>query len=1200
MTVTVCASLMVTGIATVSTAAPAVVTSASISSGTLMATVDTAFPQVLQYQYGTGTLNGNTGATPQVLINGTAYTPTVTSTSAATHVDYVLTFSSINVTINVTISVSGSVLDWKVTGVTENGTTKVSTLAIPGQGLLSVRGDQAGAQLADASVLATDYAPGDPLDTISAVSALTADTQARHKSIALVATSAVAAGVVSNSLTTYGDPVQTDRGGNLLVQTTTTSGVNTTAIGSDVWTYRGPDNAVVALPEEKVVLTGDANGTGTVDWQDAAIAYRQIMTEPKQAAETKNNVVSQIALNFESQAQNPFAKTLDDIKKVALYTDGLGQSVELKGYQDEGHDASHPDYAGHYNTGAGGLADINTVVNGAAAYNAIVGVHISDVGEAPRAHAFRWDKASSITGPYIYGDTSYSLDTTKDLSSGDYASRISALVTDVPNLGFVYDDAFFGVNWNAFKNADVVAQHNLPIYTEFPTYMFPYVSWYHDSNEYNDVGINSQILRFVYNQDMDGWIQNSQPMLGGEQNNASFMGWHSSNSVNTEIAQVFTNNLPTKYLQNFTISKWDTAANTITFTNGVSTAMNTATNTPQIWRDGALERDGNKIFLPWSPQGQEKIYAYDDVAESRTWTLPSAWSGQTSVTLYQLTDTGKSAGMTLPVSGHAVTLNLAANTPYVIYPGTPVAVSTSGQYSDGSNNNAPVLRADTATSVGFGSGTVLKDGEFFTRSLANWPASSTSGNVSGISVATDANGFQNLQITGANDGQVSQTLTGLTPGQTYSASAYVSVTGNRQATIQVDGIGASVVSNSITKPPPPQNDVDNRLHGQNFQRLEVLFTEPAGSTTATLHLMGAADSNTADKVLWTDVRVMTDTGGGHQTGGHFYTEDFEHNTGGGFGPFLIGQSSEPSEILSELNSGYTRDTISGNYSLETIKNTAGLQFRTWPGSIKFVAGHSYRVQLDYQADVASTYRFQIDADGTGSPITDIGLAQTTTRGLTSPPPAGTSPTGWTDSLPPQYSAPSNHIDTSFTAGNCGDAYLALTQTGASTGAATLDNLVIDDLGTGAGGLPTCGNRIPQSSMSVKYADSQETSAENAPATNVLDGNAATYWVTKWSGTAAPLPHEIQLDLGGTYKVTDLYYLPRQDSANGRIGNYQVYLSSDGTNWGTAVASGTFPNTTTEQDVHFAAASARYVRLVALTEVNGQPWTSIAELNVAGS
>src|SRR5215510_14004270 len=85
------------------------------------------------------------------------------------------------------------------------------------------------------------------------------------------------------------------------------------------------------------------------------------------------------------------------------------------------------------------------------------------------------------------------------------------------------------------------------------------------------------------------------------------------------------------------------------------------------------------------------------------------------------------------------------------------------------------------------------------------------------------------------------------------------------------------------------------------------------------------------------------------------------------------------------------------------------------------------------------------------------------------------------------------------------------------------------------------------------------------------------------------------------QVDGLRYLPRQDgSPNGTIASYQFYVSTDGTTWGTAVAAGTLAADTTEKTVRFTAKTGRYVRLVALSEINGNPWTSAAELNVFGT
>jgi len=137
---------------------------------------------------------------------------------------------------------------------------------------------------------------------------------------------------------------------------------------------------------------------------------------------------------------------------------------------------------------------------------------------------------------------------------------------------------------------------------------------------------------------------------------------------------------------------------------------------------------------------------------------------------------------------------------------------------------------------------------------------------------------------------------------------------------------------------------------------------------------------------------------------------------------------------------------------------------------------------------------------------------------------------------------------------------------------------------------------------VKYSDSQELSGENGRATNAIDDARTTIWHTKWSGGSDPLPHELQLDLGSSRAVTAVTYLPRQDGgANGRIGRYEIYVSADGSTWGTAVAAGTFADDARFKVVNFPLKSGRYVRVRALTEAgNRGPWTSAAEFTVLGS
>ena len=96
------------------------------------------------------------------------------------------------------------------------------------------------------------------------------------------------------------------------------------------------------------------------------------------------------------------------------------------------------------------------------------------------------------------------------------------------------------------------------------------------------------------------------------------------------------------------------------------------------------------------------------------------------------------------------------------------------------------------------------------------------------------------------------------------------------------------------------------------------------------------------------------------------------------------------------------------------------------------------------------------------------------------------------------------------------------------------------------------------------ADSQETVKENGAAANVLDGNTATIWHTAY-GTppAAPLPHQLTVDMKVLNLVFGLSYLPRQGSVrNGTIGQYRIETSTDGTTWGAAAATGAFSDIAT--------------------------------------
>jgi hypothetical protein len=108
---------------------------------------------------------------------------------------------------------------------------------------------------------------------------------------------------------------------------------------------------------------------------------------------------------------------------------------------------------------------------------------------------------------------------------------------------------------------------------------------------------------------------------------------------------------------------------------------------------------------------------------------------------------------------------------------------------------------------------------------------------------------------------------------------------------------------------------------------------------------------------------------------------------------------------------------------------------------------------------------------------------------------------------------------------------------------------------------------------VVTADSEETDDQDAPASAAIDGDINTFWHSEWEPPPDdvdddPLPHQLVIDLGSAKPITGFSYTPRQDNANGRIGNYSFFVSTTNGNWGTAVKTGTFTAGTAAQKVTF--------------------------------
>lgn len=139
-------------------------------------------------------------------------------------------------------------------------------------------------------------------------------------------------------------------------------------------------------------------------------------------------------------------------------------------------------------------------------------------------------------------------------------------------------------------------------------------------------------------------------------------------------------------------------------------------------------------------------------------------------------------------------------------------------------------------------------------------------------------------------------------------------------------------------------------------------------------------------------------------------------------------------------------------------------------------------------------------------------------------------------------------------------------------------------------------KIESVPVEVMYASSVE-SGEGDPG-HLVDNDPNTFWHTMYSVTVAKYPHWVDLDCGEVKTLKGFTYLPRQNSGNGRIKDYQIQVSNDGKTWGDVLVKGSFENNVKEKRVMFSKpVKARYVRFTALSSQDGQDFATGAEMGV---
>ncbi|WP_307872123.1 endo-alpha-N-acetylgalactosaminidase family protein [Microbacterium paraoxydans] len=1261
-----------------------------IAAGGTTATVATGFPQIVGYRVGDQRLGGQKSSPQTWAVNGTAYAATTTSTVTATGVDYVSALTGIDVTVRSSLRVTDEgTVTFAVTGV--DGSASVNTLALPDNAFLS-------ATAADGAVLdRTVISPNSTTnaDEHLAVTAATG-TGAKGAAFAFLGNGALAGSVITNA-TTQASGGTASWNTRLTTRVTAADG-RTAEIGSNAWLIH-PTTAVdsrvttYALPSVTVLLTADRNDDGAVDWQDAAIRYREVDAPRLGADRVADRVVSRIPFNFASSATNYFDLVLDNTKRIANQTDGLGQWVLNKGFGSEGHDSANTDYGGNYNERAGGLADLNRLVDEGAKLNADMSVHVNATEIYPQANAF---DAAILDGapPYKPGwnwlDQSYYLNQQTDLGTGRVLDRFQQLRDEVPGLSGVYIDVYYSNGWVAEELADELNAMNLEVATEWGDKFVDSTVWSHWPNDLayggkDNKGINSTMVRFIQNAQADVW---NDDVLLGQQRLVDAEGWVGNRNWDGFIGNIWSQSLPTKFLQHFDLRTYEAGVEA-TFTDDVTARVENGTRV--ITMDGATVLRGDSYLLPWqsldsnaeagSPVDADKMYFFTASGGEKTFGLTGAFRGNTAFDVFALGDQGREKVGTATAVDGKLTLTGDKGTAYVVVP------------QGGAQRAAVEYRDAGLADPGFNSG-----------SLDVWnPRGDVSIERTDLGAAKNASRGDNIAVLGSSASGISQTVTGLTPGERYAFSAQVQIdsTATRDVSVAVD-TGADVVSRTWNLSPTYNYMRADSKAGQYYQRGSVSFLAPAsGEVTVSVSAVAGDAAVRID-----NARVMADTTA-PTAAGTVYSNDFEGNQPG-WGPFVKGDANgidDPRTSISRRHDPYTSSdwrntakpfdsgtlaglavdsTLTGDHSLMSHSENSGVVYRTDPTLVPLQPGHTYRIAFDYQVGASGAYRWLTGTDAVrdgeistvtlrrtpvvqalettafsedvivgcgdytwvglervGGPdvdfvlddftVTDLGptvggtpCATVSGEAATLSPGAQTPfTTTFTNSedavvenvgvqldLPAGYTVEvadgSSNLFASVAPGESVTTAWLLTAPAAAAGstvglgiAATyLIDCDVRTVATTQEAAVATRARIPNAQITAT-ANSEETEGEDGRAANMLDGNAGTFWHSRWSANATSYPHVLTFDLGAVEQVDGLSYLRRAANQNGPIKGFEVAVSTDGEAY-TTVATGEWRNVAEWQDVDFAQTDARYVRVTATSSISGTPFAAVAELAIYGT
>ena len=852
----------------------------------------------------------------------------------------------------------------------------IQTIEIPNHSLVSVNSTQKDANLVGAAMSTKTQVSGDEYVEVNA------DTPIRNRDYmyAFVSNEDMSAGLWSNSEYEGRNAGASSSGGSNNTRVMSTSekkdGYVSMGLGSSAWYWHrvmtDSHNRTWVLeetenPKMKVTITGDINEDKDIDWQDGAVAFRDIMNNPYKSEEVPELVAYRIAMNFGSHAQNPFLTTLDNVKRVAMHTDGLGQSVLLKGYANEGHDSAHPDYA-DVGKRIGGPEDMKTLMEKGAEYGAKFGIHVNAGEMYPEAKAFKDENVRrNPNGSLRYGwnwiDQGIGLDSIYDLATGEREARFDQLHEILGGdgkdmLDFIYVD-IWGNNTGS-PNDD--SQQTRKLSKEINDNGWRMSNEWGGANEYDSTfqhwatdltyggkdakGENSDVMRFLRNHQKDSWVGDYPayggaavaPLLGGY-NMKDFEGWQGRNDYDAYITNLYTHDLTTKFIQHYEVVDWvdgepvnvGGAQNwtpemkiTLKDEDGSTLVLERGSNDPNsaAYRDRTMTLDGTVIAKGAVSQGDRSD---DDIRNGRkkgteTYLLPWIWDAQTGEKvaaedekLYHWNTQGGKTEWELPNGWE----NLKDVKVYKLTDLGKTDEKTvkvvDGKITLDAESEVPYVVCkgeEENIKVTWSEGMHIVDAGFNSGKLDMWKKAGEG--KAEIAKSQHSNPMMKL------DGKVAMTqeLTDLEAGKQYAVLVGVDNRSDAKASVEVKA-GDKVLGSNYTTRSIAKNYVKAYTHNTNsstvdgnsyFQNMYVFFTAPeSGKVTLTISREAGEGSSYFDdiRIVENDSKNITTNDKGEVVK---FEQDFEKSVQGLY-PFVVSgiEGVEDNRIhLSELHAPYTQ------------------------------------------------------------------------------------------------------------------------------------------------------------------------------------------------------------------------------------------------------------------------------------------------------